>query len=130
MLTRPRQLLLRIGEGDGKTTDAALCLFLIVLLFYPSALGPQGAALLVPVEGQVHSAVEEISDNVFRFVYLLVILGAFRIQGGEVQVGPVIGALIGRHLLVTSEILSSLIDVSQGCKTGAGKWSKGSSWFA
>src|ERR1035437_4108659 len=48
MLTRPRQLLLRISKRNGKATDSAPC-FVFLLLVHTRALCAQGAALLGPV---------------------------------------------------------------------------------
>src|SRR5712691_2748789 len=96
MLARAPKLLLRVRIGNGEATDAVAGFAFVALFLYARALGTQSAARFGSVEAQLQRSVQQIGKNITGRVYLFVVLSAFRVQGGEVQVGAVLGALIGR----------------------------------
>src|SRR5690348_8256061 len=97
MFAGSSQLLLRIWIRNSEATDT-LPVFLFFLTFNASAADTYRTAVLVKVETQVHSPIEQIGENVFSFIDLFIVFRFLSIQRGEMQRGFIFRALIRNQL--------------------------------
>ena len=111
MFTRRCQLLLRVRIRDSEAADPVHVFFAVLFFLDSGPFCSDRTSVLARIESQVHAAIKQIGENVFRLAHFFIVFGLLGFESREVQCRLVFRALLGYQFLIVREILSRGIHI-------------------